>query len=69
MIMMQHVRQAEREQRIAAERAEMGDSERQVEEQQLLALLAPLGLTLRDIPVRILLLPITGHEKQGGAAE
>lgn len=42
--------QAEREQRIAAEQAEMGDSERQVEEAELARLLAPQGLALRDIP-------------------
>lgn len=43
--------QAERDQRIAEEQAEMGDSERKLEEAELARLLHPLGLALRDIPV------------------
>lgn len=44
-------RQAEREQRITEEQAEMGDSDRQLEEAELARLLQPLGLVLHDIPV------------------
>ena len=42
---------AEREQRIADELAQMGDSERLVEERSLAQLLQPLGLAVQDIPV------------------
>ena len=42
---------AEREQRIADELAQMGDSERAVEERSLAQLLQPLGLAVQDIPV------------------
>lgn len=44
---------AERESRIAAELAEAGDSERQLEEAALEELLLPLGYTVRDIQARI----------------
>ena len=46
--------EAERERRIAEELAEMGDSERALEEQSLAQLLQPLGLALREIPVSAL---------------
>ena len=42
---------AERDQRIADELAQMGDSERVVEERSLAQLLQPLGLAVQDIPV------------------
>lgn len=45
-------KQAEREARIAAELAESGPSERQEEEKELKALLAPLGLGINEIRVR-----------------
>jgi len=41
---------AEREARIAAENAELGETERMVEEKALKKILAPLGLGVRDIP-------------------
>lgn len=40
---------AEREARIAAENAELGESERVAEERELRLLLAPLGLSVKDI--------------------
>ena len=43
--------EAEREQRIADELAQMGDSERALEERSLAQLLQPLGLAVQDIPV------------------
>ena len=43
--------EAEREQRIADELAQMGDSERALEERSLTQLLQPLGLAVQDIPV------------------
>ena len=42
---------ADREQRIADELAQMGDSKRVVEERSLAQLLQPLGLAVQDIPV------------------
>ena len=42
----------ERESRIAAELAEAGDSERQLEEGALRELLLPLGYAVRDIQAR-----------------
>ncbi|CAL5229542.1 g12889 [Coccomyxa viridis] len=42
--------EAERERRIAEEQAQMGDSERALEERSLAQLLQPLGLAVRDIP-------------------
>ena len=42
--------QAEREARIAAELAELGDTDRVLEERALKQLLAPLGLAIYDIP-------------------
>lgn len=44
---------AERESRIAAELAEAGDSERQLEEAALLELLLPLGYAVRNIQASI----------------
>lgn len=41
---------AERDARIAAENANLGETERMVEERELLNLLSPLGLAVRDIP-------------------
>ncbi len=41
---------AEREARIAAENAELGETERMVEEKALKKVLAPLGLGVKDIP-------------------
>lgn len=43
--------EAEREERIAGELAQMGDSERVIEENSLAEVLQPLGLAIRDIPV------------------
>lgn len=43
-------KEAEREARIAAELAEMGDTERVLEERELREQLRPLGLTIREIP-------------------
>lgn len=44
--------EAERDARIEAEKAELGpDSKQQLEAQELVKLLQPLGLTLKDIPV------------------
>lgn len=42
--------QAEREARIAAELAELGDTDRVLEERALKKLLRPLGLAIREIP-------------------
>jgi hypothetical protein len=47
--------EAEREARIAAEQAGMGDSDRLLEERALADLLRPLGLAVHDIPVRVFL--------------
>lgn len=44
--------EAEREARIAEEQDALGESARVVEERQLAATLAPLGLAVRSIPVR-----------------
>lgn len=41
---------AEREARIAAENAELGETERMAEERELQLLLKPLGLAVKDIP-------------------
>lgn len=49
--------EAERERRIAEEQAQMGDSERALEERSLAQLLQPLGLAVRDIPVSSLTPP------------
>ena len=44
--------EAEKDARIEAEKAELGpDSKQQLEAQELVKLLRPLGLTLKDIPV------------------
>ena len=45
--------EAEREARIAEERASLGESDRAAEARELQALLDPLGLAVRDIPVRL----------------
>ena len=44
--------EAEREARIAEEQASLGESDRAAEARELQALLDPLGLAVRDIPVR-----------------
>ena len=44
--------EAEREARIAEEQASLGESDQAAEARELQALLDPLGLTVRDIPVR-----------------
>ena len=44
--------EAERDARIAEEQDAMGDSDRVIEERELAATLAPLGLAVRSIPVR-----------------
>ena len=43
--------EADREERTAGELAQMGDSERVIEENSLAEVLQPLGLAIRDIPV------------------
>jgi hypothetical protein len=48
------VEEAEREARITAEQADMGDSARLVEERTLQRQLAPLGLAMHEITVRAL---------------
>jgi uncharacterized membrane protein len=52
----QAAKQAERDARIAAELEAAGPSERQEEEVALKALLAPLGLGIKEIRVSLLLL-------------
>jgi len=52
--------EAEREARIAEENAAAGDSARVVEEAALRDVLRPLGLAVRDIPVRA-----AGHQFSG----
>ncbi len=47
----QAARDAEREARIAAEKEELGPSEREEEERALKAVLAPLGLVIKEIRV------------------
>ena len=44
--------EAERDARIAEEQASLGESDRAAEARELQALLDPLGLAVRDIPVR-----------------
>ncbi|CAK0784589.1 hypothetical protein CVIRNUC_007793 [Coccomyxa viridis] len=66
---------AEREQRIADELAQMGDSERLVEERSLAQLLQPLGLAVQDIPAdghclyRAVNDQLRGHSNGAGAAD